>query len=253
MQDAETVLERPPRAWQEGPAAHAAVPADVNRNLYLLAYGDIYSNKGAMTPGASEETADGMSEAEDRRRSSSYAARAVPVRPGRPASTSRRRTGSATAGPAVVVGQARRRSGPPPAGGVLRAAVLRPSHGFRKGRGCHTALRRDPRDLDRDQRGLSRATSPTASGHRPRDHGQIPGGEDPRPAVAPADPPHAAEPGTWRTGSTMTRSAGSRKAGYVQLNISRLMNSAGLCAALSCWSWRGPDRRASTAHNPAGR
>ena len=27
-----------------------------------MAYGRIYSNQGAMTPGASEETADGMSE-----------------------------------------------------------------------------------------------------------------------------------------------------------------------------------------------
>jgi retron-type reverse transcriptase len=33
-----------------------------NKNLYLLAYGKIYSNQGAMTPGTSEETADGMSE-----------------------------------------------------------------------------------------------------------------------------------------------------------------------------------------------
>jgi hypothetical protein len=32
-----------------------------NRDLYFLAHGKIYSNKGAMTPGASEETADGMS------------------------------------------------------------------------------------------------------------------------------------------------------------------------------------------------
>ena len=36
------------------------------------------------------------------------------------------------------------------------------SHGFRKGRGCHTALREIQQDLDRD-RGLSRETSPTAS------------------------------------------------------------------------------------------
>src|SRR5215471_88276 len=34
-----------------------------NKSLYLLAYGNIYSNQGAMTPGASGETADGMSEA----------------------------------------------------------------------------------------------------------------------------------------------------------------------------------------------
>ena len=33
-----------------------------NKGLYLLAYGNLYSNQGAMTPGASAETADGMSE-----------------------------------------------------------------------------------------------------------------------------------------------------------------------------------------------
>jgi retron-type reverse transcriptase len=32
-----------------------------NPQLYLLAYGRIYSNKGAMTPGPDAETADGMS------------------------------------------------------------------------------------------------------------------------------------------------------------------------------------------------
>lgn len=31
-----------------------------NRDLYLMAYGKIYRNNGAMTPGATEETADGM-------------------------------------------------------------------------------------------------------------------------------------------------------------------------------------------------
>ena len=33
-----------------------------NKELYLLAYGNVYPNKGAMTPGAGGETADGMSE-----------------------------------------------------------------------------------------------------------------------------------------------------------------------------------------------
>jgi retron-type reverse transcriptase len=32
-----------------------------NPQLYLLAYGRIYANKGAMTPGVDGETADGMS------------------------------------------------------------------------------------------------------------------------------------------------------------------------------------------------
>jgi retron-type reverse transcriptase len=33
-----------------------------NKDLYLVAWGNIYSNKGAMTPGCTGETADGMSE-----------------------------------------------------------------------------------------------------------------------------------------------------------------------------------------------
>ena len=41
---------------------HGALPADVQPGMYLLAYGRIYSNHGAMTPGACGETADGMSE-----------------------------------------------------------------------------------------------------------------------------------------------------------------------------------------------
>ena len=32
-----------------------------NPQLYLLAYGRIYANKGAMTPGTTQETVDGMS------------------------------------------------------------------------------------------------------------------------------------------------------------------------------------------------
>ena len=32
-----------------------------NRNLYLSAYGKVYRNAGAMTPGVTEETADAMS------------------------------------------------------------------------------------------------------------------------------------------------------------------------------------------------
>ena len=37
-----------------------------NTDLFLMAYGNIYSNQGAMTPGASGETADGMSRGQDR-------------------------------------------------------------------------------------------------------------------------------------------------------------------------------------------
>src|SRR6266849_2227074 len=48
----------------------------------------------------------------------------------------------------------------------------------------------------------------------------------------------------------MRRIAAHRKAAYAQLRITRLMSSAGLCAALACRAWWGLDRRASAAHNP---
>ena len=44
---------------------------------------------------------------------------------------------------------------------------------------------------------------------------------------------------------------GTPQGGYAQLNITRLMSSAGLCAALARRAWWGPDRRASAAHNPS--
>jgi hypothetical protein len=37
-----------------------------NPQLFLLAYGRIYANKGAMTPGVTGETVDGMSLPQDR-------------------------------------------------------------------------------------------------------------------------------------------------------------------------------------------
>ncbi|MCP3822952.1 maturase, partial [Streptomyces sp. A3M-1-3] len=63
MQNAESVLD----VLRE--RGRRSLPCDelyrqlFNPNLYLLAYGRIYANHGAMTPGACGETADGMSEA----------------------------------------------------------------------------------------------------------------------------------------------------------------------------------------------
>ena len=54
-----------------------------NKDLYLLAYGNIYSNQGAMTPGTSGETADGMSEGKIEGDHRADAPRALPVLPGR--------------------------------------------------------------------------------------------------------------------------------------------------------------------------
>src|SRR6187551_1434416 len=61
MRNAETVLgvlrERGRRRWP----LERIYRLLFNPQLYLLAYGRIYSNKGAMTPGATGETVDGMS------------------------------------------------------------------------------------------------------------------------------------------------------------------------------------------------
>ena len=112
-----------------------------NRNMYLAAYGNIYSNKGAMTPGADGGTADGMSEAEISRiiglmRHERYRfapARRVYI----PKKNGKLRPLGLPAWQDKLVGEVVR---------MLLEAYYEPSfsgrsHGFRKGRGCHTALR----------------------------------------------------------------------------------------------------------------
>jgi len=62
MQETEVVLSVLRERGRKGLPCTQLYRQMFNKELYLLAYGKIYSNKGAMTPGASEETADGMSE-----------------------------------------------------------------------------------------------------------------------------------------------------------------------------------------------
>src|SRR6266568_3722509 len=112
-----------------------------NRNLYLTAYGNIYSNKGAMTPGACGETADGMSEEKisqiielmrfERYRFSPVRRTYIPKKNGK------LRPLGLPSWSDKLVGEVVR---------LLLEAYYEPgfsdlSHGFRKGRGCHTALR----------------------------------------------------------------------------------------------------------------
>jgi group II intron reverse transcriptase/maturase len=112
-----------------------------NRELYLLAYGNIYSNQGAMTPGASEETADGMSEDKidqiiglmRHERYRFAPARRVYI----PKKSGKLRPLGLPSWSDKLVGEVVR---------LLLEAYYEPvfserSHGFRKGRGCHTALR----------------------------------------------------------------------------------------------------------------
>ena len=62
MQEAAVVLSSLRERGRKGLPLTQLYRQMFNKNLYLLAYGNIYLNQGAMTPGASEETADGMSE-----------------------------------------------------------------------------------------------------------------------------------------------------------------------------------------------
>src|SRR6202048_445827 len=62
MQTAEVVLGVLRERGRKGLPCAQLYRQMFNKDLYLMAYGNIYSNQGAMTPGASRETADGMSE-----------------------------------------------------------------------------------------------------------------------------------------------------------------------------------------------
>jgi retron-type reverse transcriptase len=63
LQSADTVLGVLRDRGRKGLPCNELYRQMFNRDLYLLAYGRIYANQGAMTPGADSETADGMSEA----------------------------------------------------------------------------------------------------------------------------------------------------------------------------------------------
>src|ERR1700758_4937736 len=63
MQDAETVLGVIRERGRRGLPLERPYRQLFNPQLYLLAYGRIYANKGAMTTGVSRKTADGMSPA----------------------------------------------------------------------------------------------------------------------------------------------------------------------------------------------
>src|SRR5215469_4643690 len=112
-----------------------------NKDLYLLAYGNIYSNQGAMTPGASEETADGMSEEKIDQITGLMRQERYRFSPARriwiPKKNGKLRPLGLPSWSDKLVGEVVR---------LLLEAYYEPvfsdrSHGFRKRRGCHTALR----------------------------------------------------------------------------------------------------------------
>ena len=85
---------RPPRARQEGPDNVTELYRQLfNKELYLLAYGRIYANQGAMTPGARRRDRGRHVRGEDERNHRGDAPRALPL-PRQPGGcSSRKRTG----------------------------------------------------------------------------------------------------------------------------------------------------------------
>jgi group II intron reverse transcriptase/maturase len=141
MQSAETVLDVLRERGRRGPPCTELYRQLFNPGLYLMAYGRLYSNQGAMTPGVDGETADGMTTG----------------RIGRIIDAMRHERYRFTPARRVYIpkkdGKKLRPLGLPSWTGKLVGDVVRllleayyeprfsaRSHGFRPGRGCHTAL-----------------------------------------------------------------------------------------------------------------
>ena len=140
MQQAETVLNVIRERGERGLPLENIYRLLYNRNLYLRAYGRIYSNQGATTKGITAETVDGMSLAKidriiDELRYERF--RWTPVRRVNiPKPNGKTRALGLPTGPDKLLQEVIR---------MILEAYYEPqfsdhSHGFRPIRGCHTAL-----------------------------------------------------------------------------------------------------------------
>jgi retron-type reverse transcriptase len=140
MRNAETVLGVLRERGRQGLPLERLYRQMFNPQLYLMAYGRIYSNQGAMTPGATTETVDGMSLGKigriiDALRHERY--RFNPVkRIYIPKKNGKRRPLGLPSWSDKLIGEVVR---------LLLEAYYEPqfsgrSHGFRPRRGCHSAL-----------------------------------------------------------------------------------------------------------------
>ena len=141
MQNAETVLDVLRERGRRGLPLEGIYRQLFNPQLYLLAYGRIYSNKGAMTPGPDAETADGMTMGKIERIIDAVRHERYRFRPVRrhyiPKKDGKQRPLGLPSWSDKLLGEVMR---------LLLEAYYEPqfsdhSHGYRPGRGCHTALR----------------------------------------------------------------------------------------------------------------
>jgi group II intron reverse transcriptase/maturase len=142
MQSAETVLGVLRERGRRGLPCEELYRQLFNPQLYLLACGRIYSNKGAMTPGVTQETVDGMSVRKIDRIIDAMRHERYRFRPVRRVHIPKKQSGKTRplglpTWTDKLVGEVIR---------LLLEAYYEPSfsdrsHGFRPGKGCHTALR----------------------------------------------------------------------------------------------------------------
>jgi len=141
MRKAETILNIIRERGQRGLPLERVYRLLFQRDLYLCAYAKLYANKGAMTRGANEETVDGMSLAKIDRIIEALRQERYRWKPARRTYIPKK-------------GGKMRPLGMPSWSDKLLQEVIRSileafyepqfsdrSHGFRRGRGCHTALR----------------------------------------------------------------------------------------------------------------
>jgi len=142
MQSAETVLGVLRERGRRGLPLEELYRQMFNPQLYLLAYGRIYASNGAMTPGVTRETVDGMSLGKIGRIIDAMRHERYRFRPVRrvliPKKTGKMRPLGLPTWSDKLVGEVVR---------LLLEAYYEPtfsdhSHGFRPRRGCHTALRK---------------------------------------------------------------------------------------------------------------
>lgn len=141
MQNTETVLSVIRERGKRGLKLERLYRQLFNPQLYLAAYGKLYPNKGALTPGTTSDTVDGMSIKKIDHLIEELRHERFKWTPVRRAFIRKRD------------GKSHRPLGIPPWTDKLLQEVLRllleayyeprfsdSSHGFRPGRGCHTAL-----------------------------------------------------------------------------------------------------------------
>ncbi|WP_405996800.1 reverse transcriptase domain-containing protein [Streptomyces sp. NBC_00829] len=141
MQSAKTVLGVLRERGRRGLPCNELFRQLFNPQLYLLAYGRIYANHGAMTPGVTSETVDGMSQRKIYRIIEAIRHERYRFKPVRrihiPKKNGKMRPLGLPTWSDKLVGEVIR---------LLLEAYYEPtfsdrSHGFRPRRGCHTALR----------------------------------------------------------------------------------------------------------------